>query len=200
MATRSDAPSLDALISAAWLLKADVAAVRAVAEVESGKEGAFLVTGEPVILFERHVFHRLTGGRFDATRPDLSSQTPGGYGRVSQQHRRLQEAVDLDPSPAGRAAALQSASWGLFQLMGFNHAACGYPDLQRFITAMYRSADDHLRAFTMFLRHDGHLVDALREHRWADFARVYNGPGFKANKYDTKLAAAYARLVVTDPR
>jgi hypothetical protein len=31
----------------------------------------------------------------------------------------------------------------------------------------------------------------LREKRWADFARGYNGERFAENQYDVKLKAAY---------
>jgi hypothetical protein len=37
------------------------------------------------------------------------------------------------------------------------------------------------------------LADPLRRHDWAAFARRYNGPGYTANSYDTKLAAAHQR-------
>jgi hypothetical protein len=36
-------------------------------------------------------------------------------------------------------------------------------------------------------------LPALRNHNWKAFARVYNGPDFAVNRYDAKLAAAYAR-------
>ncbi|MNL61260.1 hypothetical protein D3C87_1851660 [compost metagenome] len=32
---------------------------------------------------------------------------------------------------------------------------------------------------------------ALLGRKWADFARRYNGPAYKENDYDTKLAKAY---------
>lgn len=48
-------------------------------------------------------------------------------------------------------------------------------------------------AFVAFRRH-ANLAAALREKRWADFARGYNGPGYAANKYDQKLQAAYEKL------
>lgn len=194
---KSDRPTTEAYAAAAWLLRCEEAAMRAVADVECGAEGAFLDSGEPVVLFEPHVFHRLTGGRFDGrTVPGVAerwgmlsydSWRPGWYGPVSAQHRRLAAAAEL-----AREEALQSASWGLFQLLGENHARCGYPDLQRFVNAMYREADDHLRAFAQFVRYSAVLVDALRARDWPTFARLYNGPGFASNKYDQRLAAAYA--------
>jgi hypothetical protein len=49
----------------------------AVIRVETRGWG-FLADRRPQILFERHVFHRLTGGRFKATAPTISSRKPGG--------------------------------------------------------------------------------------------------------------------------
>ena len=199
---KSRVPTAEAYASAAWLLRCDVNAIRAVALIEAGVQGAFLPSGEPVILFERHVFQRLSKGRFQgAAVPGtvgekwrlVSWPNPGGYGPYSVQPQRLQAAAALD-----RDAALKSASWGLFQIMGENHAACGYPELQRFITAMYRSVDDHLRAFVQFIRHDARLVDAIRSKDWRTFARIYNGPAFESHNYDGRLAEAFAKLSADD--
>lgn len=197
MVAKADRPSAESYEAAAWFLMAEPRAVQAVAMVESGPEGAFLPTGEPVLLFERHLFSRLTAGRYDGKRVEgvtdqwslISNQGPGGYGPASVQHKRLQAAAQLD-----RDAALKASSWGLFQILGLNHARAGYTTLRRFVNAMYRSVDDHLRAFVMFIRSDDGLIDALRSHDWASFARAYNGPNYKINQYDVKMASAYSRL------
>lgn len=169
-------------------LGCEVAAIKAVCQVEA-PNGGFLSDGRPNILFERHKFSQFTGGQFDASDPDISNPKAGGYGAGGvNQHDRLGRAADLD-----REAALKSASWGKFQIMGFNFSAAGFKDLQSFINAMYRSEGAQLDAFVAFIKHEG-LADELREHRWADFARRYNGPSYAINRYDTKLAAAYAAL------
>lgn len=181
---------------AANQLGVDVPAIKAVAEVESGRHGAFLRSGEPVILFERHKFHKFTNGKFStpANRniswPVPSKKGTGAineYGAPSDQHARLAKAATLD-----RDAALQSASWGRFQVMGFNWRPLGYASLQDFINAMYRSEADHLDAFLRYVKVNG-LIDELRNHKWAAFARGYNGADYKINRYDTKLAEAYRR-------
>jgi N-acetylmuramidase len=38
------------------------------------------------------------------------------------------------------------------------------------------------------------MHSALKKHDWAGFAQAYNGPGYAANNYDTKIAAEYNRL------
>lgn len=171
--------------AAARSLGCEEAAIRAIAKVESPR-GPFEDDGEPSILFERHIFHRLTGGRFDSVAPDLSNSKRGGYGKYSEQHPKLQRAVALD-----RDAALQSASWGQFQIMGFNYRQAGHATLQSFINAMYRSASAQLEALVNFIRNDHRLLSAIRTKDWASFARIYNGPAYAENEYDVKIARAY---------
>lgn len=170
---------------AAVALNCSVAAIRAVCAVEAPR-GGFLPSGQPALLFERHQFSRRTGRKFDAQYPDISNSERGGYLGGEAEHGRLQRAAALD-----RDAALQSASWGKFQIMGFNYDAAGFATLQAFVNAMYEGEGAQLDAFVSFVLDQG-LADELRECRWADFARRYNGADYAANKYDIKLAAAYA--------
>ena len=174
---------------AADALGVSVNVVKAVTEVESRGRGFYPDSDEPIILFERHIFSRLTGRKYDKSHPDISAIAPGGYGPSSAQHGRLQRAARLD-----RHAALSSASWGLFQIMGFNHEAAGFIRLQTFINAMYRSEGAQLDAFVSFVKAHPGMVKALKALDWAEFARLYNGPAYAKNQYDRKLAKAYARL------
>jgi hypothetical protein len=136
----------------------------------------------PKILFERHIFHRLTGGRFDADDPDVSQPTPGGYGPSgAHQYDRLAAAVLLD-----RQAALQSASWGLGQIMGENCNAAGFANVEEMVTAMIAGEDRQFRAMASFIKSQGMEV-SLRAQNWTSFARAYNGPNFAANNYDGHL-------------
>src|SRR5688572_2845500 len=115
-----------AIADAAKKLGCEVAAVRAVVDVES--RGGFLPDKRPKILFERHYFSRLTKGKFDAGHPDISNGKWGGYGAGgAHQYDRLGRAIALD-----RDAALRSASWGLFQIMGDHCKSLGYADAETF--------------------------------------------------------------------
>lgn len=173
---------------AAAALGCDVPSIKAVCQVEAPK-GGFLPDGQVTILFERHIFHRLTNGRFGIS--DISNPQGGGYGAAGQhQHDKLARAVKLD-----RDAALKSCSWGKFQIMGFNHAAAGHPTLQGFINAMHESEGAQLDAFVAFIRNDPRMHKALRERNWSEFARRYNGPAYAEHGYHTRLAAAYEREV-----
>lgn len=169
-------------------LGCEVAAMKAVALVESGGRSGFQRDGQPKILFEGHWFHKLTKGRF--TTPENADVSHRRWVRKfyrMNQHKRLAKAVKLD-----RNAALQSASWGVFQVLGVNWRVCGYLSVQEFINDMYASERGHLNAFVGFIKTRG-LADELQRKDWAAFAYTYNGPGYSKNSYDTKLANAYRR-------
>lgn len=160
----------------------------AVLKVES-KSCGFLPSRRPKILFERHVFHRLTRGRFSTANPDISNPLPGGYAGDEREYPRLEKAARLD-----RAAALKAASWGAGQVMGENHALVGFDDVESMVQAMQAGEDEQLRAVAAFVRSCG-LVNALRRHDWAAFARGYNGPAYARNKYDLMLQGKYSEAL-----
>ena len=183
----------DQIKAAAEAAGLDPAALKAIDEVESRGAG-FLPDGQPVILFEGHIFWKqliarglgpaaLAPGHEDVLypKPDQSKYLGG-----PAEHRRLQKAAGLN-----REAALCSASWGRFQVMGFNWKVCGFQSLQDFINAMYRDEAGHLEACLGYIKGTG-LMPALKRLDWAVVAGCYNGPGYAANNYDVKLARAYA--------
>jgi hypothetical protein len=199
----------DDFLRAASRLSCTVAQIRAVDEVESaggGLEpgraeilaldgpGGFIDGDLAKILFEAHKFHRHTGGRFTASHPNLSSPRwnralyKGGQGEWT----RLHAAMQLD-----RSAALKSASWGRYQILGENHKAAGHPTVEAFVQAMMSGEDAHLEAFINFVQNAG-LADELRrvsdnEADCRPFAEGYNGPGYAAGDYDGKIARAHKK-------
>ena len=175
--------------AAADKLDVEVELIRAVASVESPR-GPFDENGHPTILFERHYFHHLTQGKYDQTHPAISHAVAGGYGKFRAQYGKLEEAYNLDPS-----AALQSASWGKFQIMGRNYQAAGFASVEDLVAAMMKSEKNQLEAFVSFVKSDSKLLGALKKKSWADFARGYNGAGYAKNEYDTKLKTAYENEV-----
>jgi len=178
---------------AAESLGVGVAAIKAVCEVEAPK-GGFFPDGQVRILFERHKFSQHTGGRYDKSHPGISNPKWGGWGTEGQQHARLAQAAALD-----RDAALKSASWGKFQILGENFKQAGFGTLQGFINAMHAGEPDQLEAFVNFVKADAAMHKALQARNWAKFARRYNGPKYAENKYDVKLAAAYAKYLKQHP-
>ena len=148
----------------------------------------FLPDRRPKILFERHVFHRLTDGRFDSC-PDLSSATPGAYEGGAAEYERLDRAAALHED-----AALRSASWGLGQIMGFNATRLRYPNVRAMIAAFVTSEDGQLDGVCRFIEDSAALHGALRRHDWNKLAFHYNGGAYAKNEYDARLRHAYERF------
>lgn len=182
------------LIQAAKRLGVDLASMHAVAEVETRDEG-FLSDDRPKILFERHIFARrlkyagLDIAQLTVAHPDLVNSQPGGYQGGSREHDRLQRAMGIN-----RVCAIESASWGRFQIMGFHWQRLGYHSATGWKAAMETSEALHLEAFVRFVQSDRRLLTALRQKDWASFARTYNGPGYQKNRYDEKLHEAWIRF------
>jgi len=147
----------------------------------------FLSDRRPQILFERHIFSRLTGGVWDAGYPSISNPAPGGYGPGGAwQYSRLGSAVALN-----QEAALRSASWGLGQVMGENFTEAGFPSVDAMVAGACATEDQQLAAVVGFITANG-LETALQAKDWAAYAHGYNGPNYAQNGYDTKLAHYYA--------
>ena len=96
--------------------------------------------------------------------------------------------MTIDPE-----CGMKAASWGLFQIMGFNYAAAGHSDIHSFVDAVKKSEGEQLLAFARFVTSDKVMLSALQAKDWAAFAERYNGRAYKKNNYDAKLANAYAR-------
>lgn len=181
------------IIVAAKGLGVEPATLKAVIDTEARSSG-FDDEGRPTILFERHKMWKYLGeanyftkrDQLKALFPDICHQSPGDY-NARPQYEKLAIAESLHWE-----AAHLSASWGLGQVMGFNFESLGYPSLKAFIDAMYESEAKQLDAMCRYIKVN-YLVDELQRHDWAGFAKGYNGSNYAINKYDTKLAAAYAK-------
>lgn len=174
----------------------EVPVLKAVAYVESSGSGFLPSSSKPKVLFEGHVFHRLTGGIYDDEYPNLSYRkwSREKYsGSLAGEWRRLEAACQLN-----RPAALQSASWGMFQIMGFNYAYCGCPDVEAFVAMQYAGVDEQTECFARFIARPPFL-EAPKSKDWETFAAAYNGPAHAKNNYVGKLSKAYEQARSEQP-
>lgn len=179
----------------ARLLDCEPAALKAVQKVETGGKGGFFAPGKPAILFEGHIFwsqlkkkginpeDHLKGNENILYPKWEKGHYKGGIG----EYDRLEQARKIH-----KEAADASASWGMFQIMGFNYAACGEKSVESFVTSMCESELKQLVLSARFIKQAG-MLPALQGKNWAEFAKRYNGPGYAQNKYDEKLAEAYRK-------
>jgi hypothetical protein len=167
----------------------DAPTLYAVRMVEGSPLGGFGPDGRPRILFERHVFRRLTGGAFDAAHPRVSNPEPGGYAHGQEETwAQLEEAYALDPE-----AAYKATSFGLFGILGQNHKTLGFDSPGEMVWFMSQSETHQLEVFVRYLEQDK-LLSFLKDKDWARFARRYTGSGISA-AHAEKLERAYAEGV-----
>lgn len=171
------------------------ALLKAVQLVEAAGRDGFLADGRPQILFEGHIMYKEVHKKFPDR--DLAylrkrystiffpkwdkSKYLGGV----HEYKRLELAKEIDEE-----CALKSASWGMFQIMGFNHKICGCQDVYDFVHKVSESHEKQLELMYYFMNNSGCLKE-LKAKDWAGFARKYNGPGYAQNAYDQKLRNAY---------
>lgn len=181
----------DDVSQAALALGCETAALQAVIEVEAGGSGLDS-KGRVRALFEPHVFHRMLPAgplRDQAVAEGLAypNWQPGNYPDADGVWDQIDRACAISED-----AALQSVSWGVGQVMGFNWVGSRYDSVQDLVLDMATGEAAQLALMIGFIERAG-LAGKLRDRDWPGFARGYNGPGYALNRYEWKLAAAYAR-------
>lgn len=168
--------------------------IHAVLDVESRGRG-FDSKNRPIILFEPHIFYRQLRGTTALSKAEAAGLAYPKWRRnyPKDSYPRLAKAIAIAEAPA-----LRSCSWGLGQVMGFNHGACGFANVQSFVRSMMDDEDNHLEAMIAFIVTNG-LDDELRAleaattrrdriRAAAGFARGYNGPAYEKNRYHIRIA------------
>lgn len=193
------------IVTTAGQLGIEVAVLKAVNEVESNGRG-FNIDGSVKILFEGHIFwtqlknrnidpNKYVAGNESVLYPKWTKKFYlGGKG----EYTRLNKAIGIFGSAAsavqvsGTEAAYAATSWGLFQIMGFHYKSLGFQEVIEFVGEMKESEGKQLGIFARYVEVNN-LLKYLKNKQWASFALRYNGEGYKANKYDEKLAKAYQK-------
>jgi hypothetical protein len=181
-------------------------AVRAIIQVETGGSGYDAKSGWLLIQFEPSWFRRqLSTGlllkievarlaRNDGT-ATAEQQALISDWEITQANRvegQLRERLAFDAACRIDAhAAKLSTSWGLPQMMGFNHKVCGYATVEEMVESFRVSEANQLAAMLKFIGANAKMKHALQAKDWAVLAYYYNGAGYKQFNYDRRLAAAY---------
>lgn len=190
------------IVSLAHQMGLEPAIIKAVNAVESSGRG-FFIDGRPKILFEGHIFWRqleirgykpatMIRGFENVLYP---SWTKKFYLGNTREWNRMEKAISLSSNADVAEAAYCSASYGLFQIMGYHAPSLGYSEVLEFVTDMKISEGAQFKIFGKFIEVNN-LLKYLKNKQWAEFALRFNGAGYKANKYDEKLATAYKRFSV----
>ena len=189
---------------AADLIGCEINVIKAVYYVEAAGRG-YLPDKRVKILFEGHRFWKnLQKAGAD---PQAFIKANPGYSNVlykfwdKKQYKggafewmRMSLAIEVcNKLGVPTECAMDSASYGSFQILGENSVACGYATAHEMIAAYNNGGEaEQLNSFVRFVKATG-LDDELRAKNWAAFAKGYNGTAFRLNKYDTKLANQYLK-------
>ncbi|MBC3413558.1 MULTISPECIES: N-acetylmuramidase family protein [Pseudomonas] len=169
--------------------------IKAFAQVESGGKSGFGPARLPMIAFEGHWFQRYTKHKYDVTHPLLSYKYKKKAGPQWQINNKDQDKAWETMATAfalDQQAALQSASWGMFQVMGFNYANCGYKNVFEFVAALKLNASEQLKAFLNYCKKNPGFITAAKNKDYAGMASSYNGDDY--GNYDVLIKQAYEAL------
>jgi hypothetical protein len=192
-----------AIIRVAAKFGLEATALMAFVETESGGVAFAEVNGrqEPLIRWEGHYFYRLIGSGLEkkdrealqkkAVAAGLADPKAGVVKNPEAQQDRwdklLRPAMRLDSD-----AAIESTSYGVGQVMGANWEMLGFKSVKEFYDIARSGIEGQIELMARFIINSG-LKAALQRHDWAAVAAGYNGPNYRQNRYDVKMAQAYDR-------
>lgn len=141
-------------------------------EVESGGRG-FGDTGKLILQFEAHVFSKATGiprstlnkYKWDENTVDIQSK----------EWEAFNEAYSLNPEEA-----MKSTSWGLPQIMGFNHKQAGYVSVGDMLDDFKRGELQQVMALIRFIEANKKLYKAVMDGDYETTSSIYNGASHRA--------------------
>ena len=196
-----DRDAQDRISALANDLGVEPAALLAVAEVESAGK-PFMADGvTPKFLFEAHHFWKHLGPGSQRDRAAREGLARASWNRAEQYKSQRTDAGKMRTLAQARAideeAANKSCSWGLGQVMGDHAVSLGYPSATAMVATMQGDVAAQVEVMARFIRKNRAMLADLKAKRWAGFARAYNGPGYKQNRYDEKMAAAYHRWLLS---
>lgn len=165
--------------------------LKAFHQVESRGAG-FDSKGRLKMLYEPHVVHKRTNGTLSNQRVSVlwknsEIMVPLSYPKWRRNPRGMREfhPYDLDfdsrwqllaAAYRRHPAAIEGASYGAFQIMGYWSERLGYGSTLNLIRDLYEGEKNHLAAAIRFLRM-AEAFDDLRRGNWEALARKYNGNG-----------------------
>ena len=171
--------------------------LRAVIEVEARQKGSHS-SGALVHRIELHKVYKYSSG---AARNRLLAEGLAHkdykvalrWGSANS-YPKLEQIAEI----GGTELACLSCSWGMGQIMGFNHRVAGFDTAEAMVRNFAESERNQVAGMIEFID-DAGLKGHLLAERWANFAAGYNGASYRDNNYDVKLKKR-CRQVQKTPR
>lgn len=188
---------LDWLAQAARLGDYSPIRLKAVAAVET-RGSAWLKSGLPAILYERHIYHRYDRKR-SPLHKDFNWPESGNYTTDANKNgendsiEKLINACAYDPM-----CAFMAVSMGAFQIMGFHYKALGYDTPWEMLYDFNSGELPQIKGLVAFMKsvsgQDEFLKMDSNPENCRDYARLHNGKRYEKNNYHVKLATEIKRL------
>jgi len=172
--------------STALRLGIEVEIMKAIAKQES-KRNSFWKEGQATILFERHKMweYLAESGKTMVELNELMEKYPkivnkhgGDYGAYSVQYEKLEIAKTINYT-----CALQSCSWGKFQVMGFNYKVA-FETPEEMEKGVNICEFQQFKFFIGYLENTIGLIQAMKDRDWRMIARKYNGNKWEVTNPD----------------
>ena len=160
-----------------------------ITDKESAGRAVWRVGNEylPPIRIEGHYFYaRLTGTKRDvAVRLGLASPKAGAVKNPSDYKGRYDKLKLM--SDIAHDAAYQSISIGIGQIMGSHYEMLGYKSAYQMWKIACGGLIPQVEQMLFFISRQTKMYRAAVNYDYATFARLYNGPAYKKNNYDSDL-------------
>lgn len=172
--------------------KIPLARLLAIIEVESSGSG-FGKDGRLLLQFEPNVFSRRSGVPLDKLNKWTWDENKVDV--QSKEWLAFEDASKLNPT-----IAMESTSWGLPQIMGFNFKLAGYSDVKSMVEAFKVSEYNQVKGLLNFINSNGALYSAVIAADYEKISEIYNGRYHRAlalkngwKPYPDKLKDAEAK-------
>lgn len=155
--------------------------------VESSGARPFGYNNYPILRFELHEFARRASNQEDASK--ISYYFAFGKNKNLQHYYVFDNVyADIHSSQENEVialtiartinekAALESTSYGVAQIMGFNHKRVGYASVKEMYEASFLPENQY-RMFFNFITTNKSLLEAIKNQDIESFIKMYNGPG-----------------------
>lgn len=147
--------------------KIPLARLLAIIEVESSGSG-FGKDGRLLLQFEPNVFSRRSGVPLDKLNKWTWDENKVDV--QSKEWLAFEDASKLNP-----IIAMESTSWGLPQIMGFNFKLAGYQDVKSMVESFKVSEYNQIKGLLNFINSNRALYNAIITGDYEKTSEIYNG-------------------------
>lgn len=167
---------IDTIKQAVKLTQTQIPLARLLAfiEVESGGRGFDPKTGKLIAQFESHIFSKATGI------PRSKDNNWAWDENVVDVQSKEWEAFNEAFLKVDKVKAMESTSWGLPQIMGFNYKQAGYESVGEMLDDYKKGELQQVVSLIKFIQNSPKLYKAVMAGDYETIASTYNGSGHRA--------------------